>query len=92
MNDVTRDDLIRINLDQLSVSNDVRFKRQGLLEAVDDVASMILLSESDTGVEHKKAGNDAEINPVLQTSSQKCRNLFVHEDQPFPAGTSAFVG
>lgn len=65
MNNVTRDDLIRINLDRLSVSNDVRFERQSLLEAVDDVAGMILLGESDTGVEHKKAGDDAKINPVL---------------------------
>lgn len=92
MNDVTRDDLIRINLDQLSISNHVGLERQSLLEAVDDVASMILLGESDTGVEHKKAGDDAEINPVLQTSSQKCGNLFLHEGQSLPVGTTAFVG
>lgn len=91
MNNITRDYLLSIDLGQISIASDIGLERQSLLEAFDDIAGMKLLSEANNCVEQQKAADDAEVNPVLQTSSQKSRALFKACWSAFAAGATAFV-
>lgn len=75
MNNITRDDLISVDLDHVSITPDIGFESQSLLETLDNVASVKLLSKSNTGVDDEQSNDDAEVNPVLQASRQNCCNL-----------------
>lgn len=68
LNNITGNNLISIDFDHLSIAPDIGFESQCLLEALDNVAGMILLSESNTSVEDQQPSDDAEVDPVLQAS------------------------
>ena len=65
MNHVARDDLFSTDLDHCTIANDIGLQCQSFLEAINDIASMVLLDEPYNSVKEEKATDDAEINPVI---------------------------
>lgn len=50
-------------------------RNKRILEFLDNVASLIVLKEANDRIEQKQAGNDTQIDPVLQGRSQHERQL-----------------
>lgn len=46
-----------------------------MLEYFDDIPSLIVLNETNNCIEQEQAGNDSQIDPVSQSSSQYKRQL-----------------
>lgn len=49
-----------------------------LLQLLDDRTSLVLLNETDSGVEKQQTANDTEINPILKTGSHCVSWLAIH--------------
>jgi hypothetical protein len=45
------------------------------LETGDDIGGLLLLVETDKGVEQQDGDNDTEINPILETEGKKSSNF-----------------
>ena len=58
-----------------TVPQDCTFLCQRSLEFLDNVASLIVLKEANDCIEQEQAGNDTQVDPVLQTRSQHERQL-----------------
>ena len=58
-----------------AVAQDCTFLCQRLLEFLDNVPSLIVLNEANNCIEQKQAGNDSQVDPVLQARSQYKRQL-----------------
>ena len=75
LEDITGNDFGGLKLLQGAVTKDNSLQSQGLLEFVDNAASLEFLDETNTGVEQKQSTDDTEIDPVLKTSSQDSSSL-----------------
>lgn len=76
MDDVPRNKAGHIHFGQYpAVAQDCTFLCQRLLEFLDNVPSLIVLNEANNCIEQKQAGNDSEVDPVLQARSQYKRQL-----------------
>lgn len=60
-----------------TVTQDCTFLCQRPLELLDNIPSLIVLRKPNYCIEQEQAGNDSQIDPVLQTGSQYKRQLQV---------------
>lgn len=68
--DVARNDLLCRNLGPCAVADNVGDRSESLFELLDNVARLVLLHESDDGVEHEQADDDSEIYPFAEASGE----------------------
>ena len=52
------------------IPQDCTFLCQRILEFLDNVARLIVLKEANDCIEQEQAGNDTQVDPVLQARSQ----------------------
>lgn len=75
LENVTGDDFGRLDFIEATVTENHGFQGKGLLEFVDNGASLEFLYEADRGVQKEQCANDAEIYPVLKTSGKDSSSL-----------------
>ena len=75
LEDITGNDLRGLNLLEGAITEDDSLKGKGLLQLVDNRTGLVLLEETNAGVEHQETENDTEINPILETSSEDSGSL-----------------
>lgn len=72
---VTGNELASENGLLLVVTDDDSLHGNVTLERCDDIGSLLLLVPTDNGVEQQDTANDTEINPILETGSEKSSEL-----------------
>ena len=82
LQNVTGHDEGRVDLDKSTVSKHDGLESEGLLELVDDGAGLVLLNETDGGVEEKQGDDDAKVDPILKTCGKKSGSLDKTTDGP----------
>lgn len=75
LQDITGNDLGRLDLLEGTVTKNNSLERKGLLELVDNGTGLEFLDETDGGVEKEKSADDTEINPILETGSKNSSSL-----------------
>ena len=76
VDDVPRNETGHIHFGQNpTVAQDCTFLCQRLLEFLDNIPSLKVLNKANNCIEQEQAGNDSEIDPVLQARSQYKRQL-----------------
>jgi hypothetical protein len=75
LQDITRNDLRGLNLLEGAVTEDNSLESQSLLQFVDNGTGLVLLEETNAGVEQQKTANDTEIDPILETGSKDGSSL-----------------
>ena len=76
MDNVPRNEAGHIHFGQdPTVAQDCTFLCQRPLEFLDNVPSLIVLDKANDCIEQEQAGNDSQIDPVLQARSQYKRQL-----------------
>jgi hypothetical protein len=73
--DVTGDELTGENGLLLVVTNDDCLHGNVTLERGDDIGGLLFLVPTDNGVEQQDTANDTEVNPILETGSEKSSEL-----------------
>jgi hypothetical protein len=91
MNNITRNHFLGIYLQHVSISGHSSLQSQCLFEAVDDVSSMVFLSETNDCIENQQGADDPEVNPIPQSGSQDCRELFKFFVSMLPQANQARV-
>jgi hypothetical protein len=70
LQDVARHNLWCLDLLQLAITENSGLEREGLLQLLDNGAGLIFLNETNAGIEQEQCADDAEVDPILQTSSK----------------------
>jgi hypothetical protein len=73
--DITGNELSGENGLLLVVTDDDSLHGNVTLERGDDISGLLLLVPTDNGVEQQDTANDTEINPILETGSEKSSEL-----------------
>ncbi|KAH3673884.1 hypothetical protein OGATHE_001864 [Ogataea polymorpha] len=75
LQNVTWNNLRSSNFNRVAISDDGGSVCQRLLQLVDNRTGLVLLDETDTGVQHQQTTDNTEIDPVLETGSQNGSSL-----------------
>lgn len=75
LEDITWNDLWGLNFEETTITKNDGLEGESLLEFVDDRTSLVLLDETDGGVEQKEGADDTEIDPILKTCSKDGSSL-----------------
>ncbi|EPE08776.1 hypothetical protein F503_04363 [Ophiostoma piceae UAMH 11346] len=75
LEDITGNNLRSLNLLQGAVTEDDSLQGQSLLQLIDNGTSLVLLDETDDGVQQQQSADDTEIDPILKTGSQDSGSL-----------------
>ena len=75
LEDITRDDLGRLDLGERAVTEDSGLEGERLLELGDDGTGLVFLDETNEGVEQEQTADDTEIDPILETGGEHSGGL-----------------
>ena len=70
VDNVPWDETDHIHFGQNSVAQDYTSLCQRLLEFVDNIPSLVVLNEANNCIKQEQAGDDSQVDPVLQACSQ----------------------
>lgn len=75
LDDITRDNLRRGNLSEVTITKSSSTESERLLEFVDDRTGLEFLDETNGGVEQEKSADDTKVNPILKTGGKNGGSL-----------------